>query len=174
MNMHLTLNAHFKGANNLVQYMYFFRLDKNGYLLIAILSFVLIYCILQNTMSQIFYYISRYPLKFFYFSNQNNRPFFSQRIQILILRIVFQILFWIRSQRELNKDEVRDMAEQITIKQKRLLRPESQLKHLQPSRKSNYKRVIMETDDVIQGIMMSSISGLFHCRWDYPSSSSFS
>lgn len=170
MNMHLTLNAHFKGANNLVQYMYFFRLDKNGYILIAILSFVL----LQNAMSQIFYYISRYPLKFFLFSNQNNRPFFSQRIQILILRIVFQILFWIRSQRELNKDEVRDMAEQITIKQKRLLRLESQLKHLQPSRKSNYKRVIMETDDVIQGIMMSSISGLFHCRWDYPSSSSFS
>ena len=41
MNMHLTLNAHFKGANNLVQYMYFFRLDKDGYLLIAILSFVL-------------------------------------------------------------------------------------------------------------------------------------
>ena len=35
MNMHLTLNAHFKGANNLVQYMYFFRLDKNGYLLIS-------------------------------------------------------------------------------------------------------------------------------------------
>ena len=49
MNMHLTLNAHFKGANNLVQYMYFFRLDKNGYLLIAILSFVL-YIIEYNVL----------------------------------------------------------------------------------------------------------------------------
>lgn len=30
MNMHLTLNAHFKGVNNLVRYMYLSLLDKIG------------------------------------------------------------------------------------------------------------------------------------------------
>ena len=40
MNMHLTLNAHFKGVNNLVRYMYLSLLDKNRYLLTAILSFI--------------------------------------------------------------------------------------------------------------------------------------
>ena len=39
MNMHLTLNAHFKGVNNLVRYMDLSLLDKNRYLLTAILSF---------------------------------------------------------------------------------------------------------------------------------------
>ena len=36
MNMHLTLNAHFKGVNNLVRYMDLSLLDKNRYLLTAI------------------------------------------------------------------------------------------------------------------------------------------
>ena len=40
MNMHLTLNAHFKGVNNPVRYMYLSLLDKNRYLLTAILSFI--------------------------------------------------------------------------------------------------------------------------------------
>ena len=75
MNMHLTLNAHFKGANNLVQYMYFFRLDKNGYLLIAILSFVLLHIIEYNVLDILLHLTL--PSGVFYFSNQNNRPFFS-------------------------------------------------------------------------------------------------
>ena len=37
MNMHLTLNAHFKGVNNLVRYIYLSLLYKNRYLLTAIL-----------------------------------------------------------------------------------------------------------------------------------------
>ena len=41
MNMHLTLNAHFKGVNNPVRYMYLSLLDKNRYLLTAILGFIL-------------------------------------------------------------------------------------------------------------------------------------
>ena len=40
MNMHLTLNAHFKGVNNLVRYMYLSLLDKNRHLLTAILGFI--------------------------------------------------------------------------------------------------------------------------------------
>ena len=73
MNMHLTLNAHFKGANNLVQYMYFFRLDKNGYLLIAILSFVLLYIIEYNDLDILLHLTL--PSEVFYFQRKQSAIF---------------------------------------------------------------------------------------------------